>query len=597
MSQYKEAEIGDTVYFWFAANATTGAAGDGATPLYDVRLAGGAAGDAPTASGTPTLLTHANYSDGLHEIAVDTTGYSAGEYAVFCTLTISTVNPAGFCGSFRLKAAGASIHSATTRVLQALPAATAGAAGGVFIAGTNAATTITSAGGSALTLTSTGSNGSGLVATGNGTGKGIIATGGASGAGFAAIGGSTANGYGIYAEANSASCYGIEAIGNGATESGGIKGSATTSGEGIEGIGGGNGHGLYVVGAGTGEGIHATAGAGANAHGAHFEGVGANSSGLVLSRGGAGGDDLNFAFNDVTVATVTTVTNPVTLANGAHGGAATTITLATPIVANTTQIEGGDATDALAAAVDGIATTLGVAGAGLTALGDTRLANLDATVSSRLAPAGTLATVTNLTNPVTLANGAHGGGATVITLQTPIVANATQIEGGDATDALNAATPTVTLADGAHGGGATTITGNITGNLSGSVGSVTGSVGSVSGAVASVTGSVGSVTGAVGSVTAGVTVTTNNDKTGYSLTTAPPTADETADAILDRANGVETSWTLRQALRVILASLAGKLSGAATTTATIRDVGDAKNRIVATVDADGNRTAVTYDKT
>ena len=47
------------------------------------------------------------------------------------------------------------------------------------------------------------------------------------------------------------------------------------------------------------------------------------------------------------------------------------------------------------------------------------------------------------------------------------------------------------------------ITGNVTGNLSGSVGSVSGAV--------------GSVTGAVGSVTAGVTVTTNNDKTGYAL--------------------------------------------------------------------------------
>jgi len=37
---------------------------------------------------------------------------------------------------------------------------------------------------------------------------------------------------------------------------------------------------------------------------------------------------------------------------------------------------------------------------------------------------------------------------------------------------------------------------------------------------ASVTGAVGSVTGAVGSVTAGVTVTTNNDKTGYGLSAA-----------------------------------------------------------------------------
>jgi hypothetical protein len=109
--QYKEAEIAQTVYFWFAANEVTGTAGDGASPLFDVRLAGAAANAAPTASGTPTLLTHADYSPGLFEIAVDSTGYAAGEYAVFCTLTISTVNPAGFVGSFRLKAAGASIHS------------------------------------------------------------------------------------------------------------------------------------------------------------------------------------------------------------------------------------------------------------------------------------------------------------------------------------------------------------------------------------------------------------------------------------------------------------------------------------------------------
>jgi hypothetical protein len=186
-----------------------------------------------------------------------------------------------------------------------LPSAAAGAAGGVFIAGTNAATTITSSGGSALTLSSTGGNGSGLVVTGNGTGKGIAATGGASGAGISAVGGATANGYGIYAEANSADCYGLQAVGKGATESGGIKGVATTAGEGIEGLGAGNGHGLYAVGAGTGEGVHATAGGGANGHGAHFEGVGANSSGLMLSRGGTGGDDLAFATNDCTIPVVT----------------------------------------------------------------------------------------------------------------------------------------------------------------------------------------------------------------------------------------------------------------------------------------------------
>lgn len=48
--------------------------------------------------------------------------------------------------------------------------------------------------------------------------------------------------------------------------------------------------------------------------------------------------------------------------------------------------------------------------------------------------------------------------------------------------------------------------------------SVTGSVGSVTGNVG------GNVTGSVGSVVAGVTVTTNNDKTGYALTSAEHTA-------------------------------------------------------------------------
>jgi hypothetical protein len=70
-----------------------------------------------------------------------------------------------------------------------------------------------------------------------------------------------------------------------------------------------------------------------------------------------------------------------------------------------------------------------------------------------------------------------------------------------------------------------TLTGNITGNLSGSVGSVTGAVGSV-------TGAVGSVTGAVGSVTAGVTLA--ND----AITAAKLAADagtELAAAVLAAA--------------------------------------------------------------
>lgn len=74
-----------------------------------------------------------------------------------------------------------------------------------------------------------------------------------------------------------------------------------------------------------------------------------------------------------------------------------------------------------------------------------------------------------------------------------------------------------------------------------------------------------------------------------------PTANQNADALLDRASGVETSMTLRQALRIVLAATAGKASGLATTTAVYRDTTDSKDRITATVDADGNRSAVTLD--
>lgn len=87
----------------------------------------------------------------------------------------------------------------------------------------------------------------------------------------------------------------------------------------------------------------------------------------------------------------------------------------------------------------------------------------------------------------------------------------------------------------------------------------------------------------------GVTVTTNNDKTGYALTNTG------IDAIFDRTDGVESGWTLRQALRIMAAALAGELAGAATTTITIRNITDTKARITATVDADGNRTALTLD--
>lgn len=77
-----------------------------------------------------------------------------------------------------------------------------------------------------------------------------------------------------------------------------------------------------------------------------------------------------------------------------------------------------------------------------------------------------------------------------------------------------------------------------------------------------------------------------------------PTASQNADELLDRANGIETGLTPRNALRVIAAGAAAKLSGAGTTTETFRNaVADSKNRMVATVDQNGNRSAITYDLT
>lgn len=76
-----------------------------------------------------------------------------------------------------------------------------------------------------------------------------------------------------------------------------------------------------------------------------------------------------------------------------------------------------------------------------------------------------------------------------------------------------------------------------------------------------------------------------------------PTADQNADALLDRVNGIETGFTPRQVLRLVAAVLVGKASGLGTTTAIFRDLTDAKDRVTSTVDGDGNRSSVTKDAT
>lgn len=112
---------------------------------------------------------------------------------------------------------------------------------------------------------------------------------------------------------------------------------------------------------------------------------------------------------------------------------------------------------------------------------------------------------------------------------------------------------------------------NVTGNVAGNVaGNLNGNV-------------VGNVQGSVlGSVTV-------SDKTGYSLSATG------IDAIIDEV--IEGTTTLRQMFRLMASALFGKSTGGGTANPTFRDLGDTKNRITSTCDANGNRTSVTRDAT
>jgi len=99
----------------------------------------------------------------------------------------------------------------------------------------------------------------------------------------------------------------------------------------------------------------------------------------------------------------------------------------------------------------------------------------------------------------------------------------------------------------------------------------------------------------------------------------PPTAQQVADAVWNDTlaqhagsgstgealaaaatildDPVESGTNVREALRLLLASQVGKLSGADGNTITIRDINDLVDRIVATVDESGNRLAVTTEAT
>lgn len=89
---------------------------------------------------------------------------------------------------------------------------------------------------------------------------------------------------------------------------------------------------------------------------------------------------------------------------------------------------------------------------------------------------------------------------------------------------------------------------------------------------------------------------TANISADMSLTTGAATPSDIATEVFDNQD-IETGYSLRESLKLMLSAMAGKLSGAGTTTVTIRDINDLKDRITAIVDTNGNRTSVTKDVT
>ncbi len=116
----------------------------------------------------------------------------------------------------------------------------------------------------------------------------------------------------------------------------------------------------------------------------------------------------------------------------------------------------------------------------------------------------------------------------------------------------------------------------------------------------------GTGTGEIDTTSGAVVVTAASVRAAVGLASANldtqldalPTAAENAAANWDLANGIETSVTPRQALRALSAVLAGLIADAGGATETYKGIGQASGgttRVTATVDASGNRSAITLN--
>jgi len=253
---------------------------------------------------------------------------------------------------------------------------------------------------------------------------------------------------------------------------------------------------------------------------------------------------------------------------------------------------------------------IGSAGAGLTAIGDTRIANLDAAVSSRMAtytqptgflaatfPTGTIANTTNITAGTITTVG------TVITLTNlpAITANwltgtgvdataVTKIQLGLATSVQIPANFTAALFASAGVFSVGALANAPTGGSAPTAADIRAEIDSNSTQLAAIVAAVDSVPAAVR-----VELTTELGRIDAAITTRATPA-EVNDEVLD-VLGIQTlidGKTIVESHQIIAAIAGGVVSGAGTGTETFLGLDGLTDRVVVTVDEDGNRTEVTY---
>jgi hypothetical protein len=181
-----------------------------------------------------------------------------------------------------------------------------------------------------------------------------------------------------------------------------------------------------------------------------------------------------------------------------------------------------------------------------------------------------------------------------------------------AKESEGAATATLTLSGGKNASGSAdgvataTATGGLVVSGSGAAAGVATVSGNINAALlasgasagsATATGSIGALAFASGAANGSATATAQSYAVGYLSGSIAPAVDLEAASfstyLLD-TELVETGLTVRETLRIAISALGGKVAISGNTV-TFRDVNDTVDRITATTDSNGQRTAVTLD--